>query len=104
MVVVDGMKDVTDLVDDDRPVYYFLDHLHTLAEADLHSIEKKILIIEVGADMKEAGIEKHDEVDLDYVEAVEELHLWISDATSVEIEMSDDDQDLERTLEVLECH
>ena len=58
----------------------------------------------MGVDMKEAGIEKHDEVGLDYVEVVENVHLWISDATSVETEMSDDDPDLERTLEVLECH
>ena len=96
----DDRKDVTDHVDDDKPVYYFEDHLHTLAEADLLQLTaKKILTFETGYDRREAGIEKNDEVGADYVEAVEEVHLWISgDGASVEIE------DLDCTLEVLECH
>ena len=64
---------------------------------------RKTLIIGTGYDMKEVGIEKHDEAVDDSVEMVAmKPHFYFSDATFVEIETSDDD--LECTLVVSGCH
>lgn len=64
---------------------------------------RKTRTIETDYDMKEVGIEKHDEAGDEFVEkVVMKPHFYFSDATFVEIETSDDD--LECTLVVLGCH